>query len=61
VKESGRGRVQVFHSDSGLHEKVHARLLWSERIRDALDNNGFVLHAKPVINLLTDDVASTSC
>jgi diguanylate cyclase (GGDEF)-like protein/PAS domain S-box-containing protein len=57
VKESGRGRVQVFHSDSGLHEKVHARLLWSERIRDALDNNGFVLHAKPVINLLTDDVA----
>jgi diguanylate cyclase (GGDEF)-like protein/PAS domain S-box-containing protein len=56
VKESGRGRVQLFHSDSGLHEKVHARLLWSERIRDALDNNGFVLHAKPVIDLLTDEV-----
>lgn len=57
VKESGRGRAQVFHSDSGLHEKVHARLLWSERIRDALDHNGFVLHAKPVIDLRTDEVA----
>jgi EAL domain-containing protein (putative c-di-GMP-specific phosphodiesterase class I) len=57
VKESGRGSVQVFHSDSGLHEKVHARLLWSERIRDALDNNGFALHAKPVIDLVTNEVA----
>jgi len=54
AKESGRGRVQVFHIDSGLHEKVHARLLWSERIREALDHDGFVLHAKPVINLKTD-------
>ena len=55
--ESGRGQVQVFRSDSGLHEKVKARLLWSERIRDALNNDGFVLHAKPVIDLLTDAVA----
>lgn len=57
AKESGRGQVQVFHSDSGLHEKVRARLLWSERIKEALDNDGFVLHAKPVINLITDEVA----
>jgi hypothetical protein len=57
AKESGRGQVQVFRSDSGLHEKVKARLLWSERIRDALNNDGFVLHAKPVIDLLTDAVA----
>ena len=57
AKESGRGQVKVFHTDSGLHEKVTARLLWSERIREALQNNGFVLHAKPVIDLLTDEVA----
>ena len=57
AKESGRGRVRVFHTDSGLHEKVTARLLWSERIREALDQDGFVLHAKPVIDLVTDDVA----
>jgi diguanylate cyclase (GGDEF)-like protein/PAS domain S-box-containing protein len=56
AKESGRGRVQVFRSDSGLQEKVHARLLWSERIREALAHDGFVLHAKPVIDLLTDQV-----
>jgi len=56
AKESGRGRVRVFHIDSGLHEKVHARLLWSERIREALDHDGFVLHAKPVIDLKTDAV-----
>lgn len=57
AKESGRGQVQVFHTDSGLHEKVTARLLWSERIKEALQNDGFVLHAKPVIDLLTDEVA----
>ncbi len=57
AKETGRGHVHVFVSDTGLHEKVTARLLWSERIRDALDHDGFVLHAKPVIDLLTDEVA----
>ena len=57
AKESGRGCVKVFSTDSGLHEKVTARLLWSERIREALDHDGFVLHAKPVIDLQTDAVA----
>jgi diguanylate cyclase (GGDEF)-like protein/PAS domain S-box-containing protein len=57
AKESGRGCVKVFTTDSGLHEKVTARLLWSERIREALDHDGFVLHAKPVIDLQTDAVA----
>lgn len=57
AKESGRGCVKVFTTDSGLHEKVTARLLWSERIRDALDHDGFALHAKPVIDLQTDAVA----
>ena len=57
AKESGRGCVKVFHTDSGLHEKVTARLMWSERIREALDHDGFVLHAKPVIELQTDAIA----
>jgi len=57
AKESGRGCVKVFAADSGLHEKVTARLLWSERIREALDHDGFVLHAKPVIDLQTNAVA----
>lgn len=57
AKESGRGQTNIFQNEGGLHEKVSARLLWSERIRDALQNDGFVLHAKPVIDLLTDEVA----
>lgn len=57
AKETGRGHVHVFMGESALHEKVTARLLWSERIRDALDHGGFVLHAKPVIDLLTDEVS----
>ena len=56
AKESGRGKVEVFAHSTGLHEKVEARLLWSVRIREALTNNGFVVHAKPVIDLETDDV-----
>jgi diguanylate cyclase (GGDEF)-like protein/PAS domain S-box-containing protein len=57
AKESGRGQTNIFQSNSGLHEKVTARLLWSERIREALQHDGFVLHAKPVVDLLTDEVA----
>ncbi|MCP9904661.1 EAL domain-containing protein [Cyanobium sp. BA5m-10] len=57
AKESGRGCVKVYHTDSGLHEKVTARLMWSEQIREALDHDGFVLHAKPVIELQTDAIA----
>ena len=56
AKESGRGKVEVFAHSTGLHEKVEARLLWSVRIREALTNNGFVVHAKPVIDLESDDV-----
>lgn len=48
AKESGRGCVRVFRSGHGLHAKVQARLLWSERLQQALHHDGFELHARPV-------------
>lgn len=56
AKESGRGQVRVFSVDAGLHDKVEARLLWSVRIRKALDEDGFVVHAKPIRDLMTGEV-----
>ncbi|MFZ0406677.1 MAG: diguanylate cyclase [Cyanobium sp.] len=58
AKAAGRGKVEVFADSTGLHEKLEARLLWSVRIREALAHNGFVIHAKPVVDLENDAVMS---
>jgi len=35
---------------------VQARMRWVERIRDALEDDRFVLHAQPILDLRTDEV-----
>ena len=51
AKESGRDRVQVHSLKAGGHSGLTARIDWSKRIRAALDDDGFVLHAQPVFDL----------
>jgi PAS domain S-box-containing protein len=59
------GEVQAFHSQvldiSGLRER-EARMegemsdaLWLARIRDALDQERFLLHAQPIVDLVTGE------
>ena len=54
AKEAGRDRVRVF--SSGTQERVGERLRWADRVRWALENDGFELFAQPVLDLRTDDV-----
>jgi len=52
AKEAGRERVSVNVGGAGL-SSIRSRLAWSERIREALDDDGFRLWEQPILNLAT--------
>ncbi|MFP5361944.1 MAG: EAL domain-containing protein [Thermoleophilia bacterium] len=57
AKEAGRDRAAVFDAAKGRRERMHARVTWADRIHSALENDGFVLHAQPILSLSGDSVA----
>jgi diguanylate cyclase (GGDEF)-like protein len=57
AKEEGRNRASVFAADGDWQAQVESRIGWHQRIREALDNDLFVLHAQPILDLVTDEVS----
>jgi diguanylate cyclase (GGDEF)-like protein/PAS domain S-box-containing protein len=57
AKTAGRDRVVVYTASEGRSARATARLTWSERIRDALDRDGFVLHMQPILDLVTGKIS----
>jgi diguanylate cyclase (GGDEF)-like protein/PAS domain S-box-containing protein len=55
AKDAGRDRVAVFALESERHQTAEVRLTWAERIRAALREDRFVLHAQPILPLGRDD------
>jgi diguanylate cyclase (GGDEF)-like protein len=55
AKEEGRDQVAVYDHRRTRHTSMEDRLDWAERIRRALDEDRFVLHAQPVLSLNGDD------
>jgi len=53
AKEAGRDRMVVRRA-AGDHRAREGEHGWAERIREALENDCFVLHAQPVISLKGD-------
>ncbi|MGD8483597.1 MAG: bifunctional diguanylate cyclase/phosphodiesterase, partial [Thioalkalispiraceae bacterium] len=57
AKRNGRNQVHVYRSEDtellNMQNKVH----WEDRIRRALENDHFVLHYQPVINLASGEIA----
>jgi len=51
AKEGGRNSARVFDPARHRHARMEARLNWMERIRRALDDERFVLHAQPIVSL----------
>jgi diguanylate cyclase (GGDEF)-like protein/PAS domain S-box-containing protein len=51
AKQSGRNRACVYCPDNRAN--VLEGLTWSQRLRDALANDKFELHAQPIVNLKT--------
>jgi diguanylate cyclase (GGDEF)-like protein/PAS domain S-box-containing protein len=55
AKEAGRDRVEVYDSANGRQGRMQARLAWVDRIRDAIEDGRFVLHAQPILALGNDE------
>jgi diguanylate cyclase (GGDEF)-like protein len=50
AKEAGRDRFQAYGEESHGHSPVKARIEWVERIRTALEEDRFTLHAQPIVH-----------
>ncbi|HWI09346.1 MAG TPA: EAL domain-containing protein [Solirubrobacteraceae bacterium] len=57
AKRAGRDRVSVFTAAGARDARLRARYTWVDRIRHALDNDAFVLHAQPIRDLATGGVS----
>ena len=55
-KSAGRGRVTVYSPTEGRRARALVRRPWSDRIRYALENDRFVLHLQPILNLASGEV-----
>ncbi|MGO9903582.1 MAG: EAL domain-containing protein [Solirubrobacteraceae bacterium] len=56
AKEAGRNRYAFFASTEHRTSRTHERLTWMSRIEHALQNDGFVLLAQPILDLRSDRV-----
>ena len=56
AKEQGRNRFCVYSPDEGALQAPEQRIDWLRMLREALENDGFVLYAQPIIDLKTDAI-----
>ena len=56
AKDSGRDRVEIHAPDDEANAEALAQRGWAQRIREALDEGAFVLHAQPIHDLARDRV-----
>jgi diguanylate cyclase (GGDEF)-like protein/PAS domain S-box-containing protein len=59
AKESGRDRKSVTGENRVVTDRLRARISWTERIRDALNHDGFVLYEQPILNLAQGEVVAS--
>jgi diguanylate cyclase (GGDEF)-like protein/PAS domain S-box-containing protein len=48
-KENDRNSVTVYHPGLGVRERMQQRITWSKRLRTAVDSDGFILFAQPIL------------
>ncbi len=51
AKIDGRNRYQVFNPQNSHLKQTHHRMIWRDRIENALRNNRFVLHFQPILDI----------
>ena len=56
AKEAGRGRATVYSASEDRGARMQARITWTDRIREALAEDRFVLYAQEIRSLTGDPV-----
>jgi len=54
AKDAGRDRAVLYDPARARHHRLGAHLTWADRIRHALEHDGFVLYAQPIVALQAD-------
>jgi diguanylate cyclase (GGDEF)-like protein/PAS domain S-box-containing protein len=56
AKEAGRNQAAAFSGPDQAEPAIKSRMRWMERIENALADDGFVLHAQPIVDLASLEV-----
>jgi diguanylate cyclase (GGDEF)-like protein len=56
AKEAGRDRLALSSGSDPHQIDLRERHTWLERVRDALDQDRFVLHGQPIVDLATGEI-----
>ncbi len=56
AKRSGRNRSHLYEKSNDEKNVMGSELGWSQRLRDAMDNNKFILHYQPILDLALVDL-----
>ncbi len=56
AKRQGRNRFCVYSAEQQNTEVPEQRIDWLRRVREALESDGFILYAQPILDLKTDEV-----
>ncbi len=56
AKEEGRNRFCKYSPDKDRSAAPESRIVWVRRIREALETDGFVLYAQPILDLKRDQI-----
>ena len=51
AKDEGRDRSCLYAPDGDWQAQIESRIGWHQRVREALENGRFVLHAQPILDL----------
>lgn len=56
AKDEGRNRAALFEAHTDWQAQVRSRIGWQQRVRDAIENDLFVLYAQPILDLKRNEV-----
>jgi diguanylate cyclase (GGDEF)-like protein/PAS domain S-box-containing protein len=56
AKSAGKATYHVFSADDQTREQLETRVFWKHKIEEALENNLFVLHYQPILNIETNAI-----
>ena len=61
AKESGRGQYHIFSTDIDYQGQLTKRLYWKQVIEKALNNDQFILHFQPILDMRANLVSHYEC